>query len=415
MKDNLKFTKSKLFLIAFNCLLCVAIIVSSMVIVIDKSRTKNGVVYKGDDVSTSEDTPQTAKSKAPNNTARLMLAGDNLIHRSVYEQARERTGGVTYDFSYAYENLKPILKNADIAFLNQESIIDTDKSPSSYPSFNTPAEILNTLSDVGFNVINQATNHCFDMGTDSYYNNIRLLKNSKIMMTGLYENKDLMLTPQIKQANGIKFSFIGITENVNEINALADSDASVICLNDTRYSPDTVYSNIKSMISASKKQSDVVCVAVHWSDEDITSPSDKQRAVVARLLEFGADIIIGSGTHSLQPIEFMKNCDEEQALVMWSLGNLITSQSKVNAMLGGIADVTVSKKDGKIKFNSVKLIPTVNHYEYSFGNVRIIPLASYTEGLLAVHGLKQDNEDFTLEYINTFYREMYKDNLEIIS
>ena len=37
MKDSLKWTKSKVFLIAFNCILCIAIVVSAIMIVIDKS------------------------------------------------------------------------------------------------------------------------------------------------------------------------------------------------------------------------------------------------------------------------------------------------------------------------------------------------------------------------------------------
>ena len=47
MKDNLKWTKSKVFLISINCILCVAIVVSAMMIVIDKSRIKNGAVFTG--------------------------------------------------------------------------------------------------------------------------------------------------------------------------------------------------------------------------------------------------------------------------------------------------------------------------------------------------------------------------------
>ena len=171
--------------------------------------------------------------------------------------------------------------------------------------------------------------------------------------------------------------------------------------------------SLKKMIENSKNASDIVCVAVHWSDEDITSPSDTQREVVARLLEYGADIIIGSGPHALQPIEFMNNCDNEKALVMWSLGNLITSQSKVDAMLGGIADVTVSKSNGKATVSSVSLIPTINHYEDSFGNVRVIPLASYSEELAEAHGINEETDGFTFEYINNFYTQMYKDILKV--
>ena len=80
MKDNLKWTKSKVFLIAFNCILCVAIVVSSMMIVIDKSRIKNGAVYTSGESQTDVQNTQTAAS----NTARLMISGDNTVYRTVF-------------------------------------------------------------------------------------------------------------------------------------------------------------------------------------------------------------------------------------------------------------------------------------------------------------------------------------------
>jgi len=418
MKDNLKWTKSKVALIAFNCILCVAIIVSSMVIVIDKSRTKNGVVYNGNDTETTQKENENKVDSNKGNTSssnsvNLMFAGDNLVHRSIFSQASVRTDGDSYDFSYAYENIKPILSKADVAFVNQESIIDTDSDVSSIPNINTPKEILNGLSDAGFDVINQATNHCFDYGMDGFNNNLNTLKNSDLKMVGLYESKDAMLTPVVKEANGIKISYIGITEKINEEEEFFDSDANVICLTDERYSQDVIYSKIKNMIDKAKGASDIVCVYVHWSDQDITSPSDTQREVVSRILDYGADIIVGSGTHTLQPIEFMKNSDNEQALVMWSLGNLIGCQSKNDAMLGGIASVTVTKSNGKANISSYKFIPTITHYEESVGNVRIIPLSDYTEELAEEHGIHEETDSFTFDYINEFYKNMFKDNLQI--
>ena len=63
MKDSLKWTKSKVFLIAFNCILCIAIVVSAMMIVIDKSRIKNGAIYTGKDAETTTAEPSNGFGK----------------------------------------------------------------------------------------------------------------------------------------------------------------------------------------------------------------------------------------------------------------------------------------------------------------------------------------------------------------
>jgi poly-gamma-glutamate synthesis protein (capsule biosynthesis protein) len=169
---------------------------------------------------------------------------------------------------------------------------------------------------------------------------------------------------------------------------------------------------MKQMIENAKKVSDVVCVSMHWQDENITVPDSSQIAIMDKLLEYGADIIIGTGPHVLQPIEFKENGDGEQALVIWSLGNLVSCQKQRNNLLGGIADITVTKDSatGKITIKEATLIPTITHYNSNFSNVRIIPLVNYSEELASQHGT---SSTFTYDYIVNFYTEMFGDRLKI--
>ena len=53
-------------------------------------------------------------------TVRLVSAGDNLIHSSLYEQAAARSTDGGYDFGALYENVADYFQEADIATLNQE-------------------------------------------------------------------------------------------------------------------------------------------------------------------------------------------------------------------------------------------------------------------------------------------------------
>ena len=172
MKDNLKWTKSKVFLIAFNCILCVAIVVSSMMIVIDKSRIKNGAVYTSGESQTDVQNTQTAAS----NTARLMIAGDNTVYRTVFSQASEKAGGNGYDFSGAYDGIKEVISKSDLAMINQNTVMDDKNEPSAAPDYNTPDQMLDKLIDLGFDVFNQANDHIMDMGLSGAINDIALFK-----------------------------------------------------------------------------------------------------------------------------------------------------------------------------------------------------------------------------------------------
>lgn len=414
MKDTHKWTRPKILLIAFNCILCLAIVVSSMMIVIDKSRMKNGVVYSGKEDESSESSTDSDTSKGTA-TARLMCAGDNLIHKSIYKQANTRAGGDGYDFSYAYDGVRDIIKLSDIAFLNQETVMVSENEPSSYPLFNSPVQLLDEMIGVGFDVFNQATNHVMDQQLSGAKSDIALFKSKQdIILTGLYETRDDMLKPQTKDVNGITFSFVGFTEYLNGLVVPSDSDLGLLYLTDTRYTQDELYSTMKQMIDNAKKVSDVVCVSMHWSTEDITEPDESEQEIVDKLLEYGADIIIGTGPHVLQPMEYKQNSDGEQALVIWSLGNFISCQNKVDNMLGGIADVTVTKNldTDKITISSAKLIPTITQFNSSFSNVHIVPLASYTKELASNHGINGYSSSYSLDYINKFYSDMFGDKLE---
>lgn len=411
MKDTHKWSRKKIALVVLNCLLCLAILISSMVIIIDESRIKNGEFGDESQSGVAVDGNNISENKGIV-TARLMCAGDNLIHGSIYKQAKNRSNNGTYDFSYTYEGIKEIIALSDLAFLNQETIIDKDNEPSTYPMFNSPAELLDEMINVGFDVFNQATNHTMDKGLSGAKNDLELFKSkNNIMLTGLRETRNELLKPQTVDVKGITFSFLGITEFLNGLRVPSDSDLGLLYLTDSRYTEQAQYDMIKQMIANAKEVSDVVCVSMHWQDENITVPDSSQVAIMDKLLEYGADIVIGTGPHVLQPIEFKENGDGEQALVIWSLGNLVSCQKQRNNLLGGIADITVSKDTatGKISITEASLIPTITHYNSNFSNVRIIPLINYNEELASQHGT---SSTFTYDYIVNFYNEMFGDRLK---
>ena len=415
MKDVHKWTTAKKVIAAIDCILCLAIIVSAMLIVIDKSRMKNGVVYSDSSKeSTSDVVPADAPAQKGTTTARLMCAGDNLIHRSIYRQAKNRTDDGSYDFSYAYDGIRDIIPLADIAFLNQETIMDPTREPDTYPNFNSPASLLDEMIGLGFNVYNQATNHVMDKGESGARNNLELFRSKKdIILTGLYENQEEMLKPQTVDVNGITFSFVGFTEYLNGLTVPSGSDLGLLYLTDTRSSQEELYAKMKQMIDIAKQNSDVVCVSMHWWDENITEPDESQHEIMKTLMEYGADIVIGTGPHALQPIEYMQNGDGEQALCIWSLGNLISCQDATVNLIGGIADVVVKKDydSNKISIESAKLIPTITHYGDSYNNVRIIPFSKYSAELANAHGSTKST--FNYDYISNFYNDMFGDKLEI--
>lgn len=414
MKDNLKWTKSRVFLISINCILCVAIVVSAMMIVIDKSRIKNGAVFTGGE---KETTASDSSVSGTAGSARLMIAGDNVVYKTVYTQANKKAGGSGYDFSSAYDGIKEIIAKSDIAMVSQNTVMDDKNEPSASPEFNTPDQMLDKLLNLGFDVFNQANDHVMDMGLSGAINDIALFKakENQALLTGLYENKEEMMKPQVKEVNGIKISFVGITQSLGDYELSEETDIGILNLSDSRSTSDELEGTMKQLVESAKNASDIVCVTVHWDGESTSELSDTQKDIISKLLKYGADIIVGTGKNDLQKFEYRSNGDGEQALVIPSLGKVISLEESVNSFLGGIADITVSKdpKTNKTHVSSAKLIPTVTVYEEDYANVRVLPFAKCTEDIIKKHGFVLEDETFTYSYIKNYYNQNFADILEL--
>ncbi|MCR5303193.1 MAG: CapA family protein, partial [Lachnospiraceae bacterium] len=86
----------------------------------------------------------------------VVCAGDNLIHPWLLRDKR---------YTRAYDRMKEIISAADIATVNQETVLVKDRGLiSDYPRFALPAEIAGELVDTGFDVITLANNHMLDLG-----------------------------------------------------------------------------------------------------------------------------------------------------------------------------------------------------------------------------------------------------------
>ncbi len=384
-------------------LLCIVLVFGC----VNALKDNSSVSDNNSDIKT---TTTATTTKSGYTQANLLCAGDNLIHKAIYTQARERADGNGYDFSYAYKNVKDIISSADIAFLNQETVMVGTKEASSYPLFNSPPQLLDEMIEIGFDVFNQSTNHVMDKHLSGALENYELFNSKEgILLTGLYKTWDDMFKPQTVTKNDITFSFMGFTEFLNGLRVPEDSDLGLVYLTDTRHTQQELYDTMQKMISVGKENSDIVCVSMHWQTEDITSPDESQKEIAQKLVNMGADIIIGTGPHVLQPIEFFTREDGSKALVIWSLGNFISTQANDPNLLGGLADITV-KKDyatGEVTISDVGFIPTVTHYGSGRSNVRIIPFADYNETLAASHGAGT-----TYSFMKSFYEEMFGEYLK---
>ena len=108
-------------------------------------------------------------------TITLITLGDNLMHMPVVNSGRKEDG--TYEYAHLYEKLQPMIKDADIAVIGQETVFGgDDRGYSGYPLFNSPTDLGRSLVKEEFDIILHASNHVLDKGESGIENTLEFWK-----------------------------------------------------------------------------------------------------------------------------------------------------------------------------------------------------------------------------------------------
>ena len=271
---------------------------------------------------------ETVINKKEEMDASLVMVGDALIHSAIYLDAYN---GRDYDFKPMLKEIKPLIKDYDLKYYNQETILGgTELGLSNYPRFNSPYEVGDAFVDAGFNIVSLATNHTMDKGEQGVINSLNYWHSKDNVYTaGSYLSNEDRENSIIKEINGITYSFFSYTTWTNGLETPSGKEY----LNNV-YSPEKVQSDIEKV----RDKVDVVIVAMHWGTEYSTSVSASQQEIANYLSSLGVDIIIGSHPHVVEPIAFIG-----KTMVIYSLGNFISDQEGVERLTGLMASIDIHK------------------------------------------------------------------------
>ncbi len=372
-----------------------------------QSSSESSSAASGSQQGSSSEPESSEPAPPPEVTVTLKAAGDNLIHDVIYQQAAIRStlkGELGYDFYPAYERIAPLLEGADFAFLNQETLLASDVfEPSSYPLFNSPTQVGDTMIQLGFNLFSQSNNHTLDKGaqgiaaTLDYWD--RQQQQHDLVVAGLYRDEADMENIRVLSKNGISVALVAFTEHTNGLKLSADVPYQLIYTSEL--------DKIQHQIEKARRLADVVIVSVHWGTENSHIVNDAQRNLAHQMANWGADIILGQHPHVLQPIEWVG--EYGQTIVIYSLGNFISAQNTGNNLISGILELEIKKnlETGEIFFTDPFLTPIVTHYERNYDNLTLYPLAEYTSELAEKHWtINLGTRDFSIPWIEALLQEV---------
>ena len=329
-------------------------------------------------------------------SAKLVAVGDNLMHRSCTLSAKNADG--TYDFTKHFANMADIFKAADLAVISQDTVlggIELGATSTETGIFNTAVELADGMADAGINVVLAANNHIMDEGSAglntmmSYFST----KYPNITLLGVNNSREAKDEPVYVETNNIKIAMINYSYGSNQT---ADLDASPYLLN--QYDEDW----LSDILKQAREEADFIIAFPFWGEQNSMDYTQEQERQAQFLADNGVDLIIGSYPHVVEPVKWITAENGDRTLVYYSLGNFQSIQNTVENMLGGQANVTISKEEDGTHISDYSLDFVVTHYEQKesseyYDIVTTYPLADYTSDLAARHGMSvSGNEEFNL-------------------
>lgn len=301
----------------------------------------------------------------------LAAAGDILCQQSVLEKAYN-SDSESFDFSDDFQYVKDLFQTSDYAVATLKTTLAGQYNGSSDEyygyttedsSYNSPEVLADNLKSAGISLVNMATNHALDSGADGLISTIGYLDQAGLAHVGAAASSDED-TEYTQNIGGVNVGFIGYTNSTNGL-SLGDSAACVLnTLND--YDEQSV-ETLCNRISALKGETDLVVVMLNFGSVESDSIESDQQALAQKLCEAGADLILGTGSRVMKPVEKITVSDEtgntsRNCLVLYGMGALLSGEtyasSEKDTDISAVFDFNITRNDfGETAIQSFTVTP----------------------------------------------------------
>lgn len=253
---------------------------------------------------------------------------------------------------YPFLALKKLFKRSDIVFANLEVALTNQKKPFPAKGFNFKADPLwaKVLAKNGINLLSIANNHILDYGDEGLMDTICALRKEKLNFCGAGENLAQARAAALFEVKGIKVACLSYSVTLpKEFYAKENKPGTAFPYREF----------LEADVPAARPLADILIISFHWSGELLDFPRKYQTKLARKVIDLGADIVVGHHPHNLQGFEVYKN-----KLIAYSLGNLCFAMYSNQVKESMLLECKFDKK-GNIK--KAEIIPlTVDNKKIKF-------------------------------------------------
>jgi hypothetical protein len=294
----------------------------------------------------------------------IAATGDTFPHEPI------QAVGEAQGYDYLFDHIRPFLKAADLAYTNFDGAMLEGSPYTGYPAFNYNPKLAAALKNAGIGLVSTANNHILDRGPEGLDATLGVLKQNGIQQHGAVLSAAAVqprppYLPLTLKRNGvsIRMAFLafswgtnGIPDPYNQVNLLWRS---------SEYGQQGgVRQSALDAVALARRESDLVIVAAHWGYEYQFYPDASQIEGAQQLAAAGADIILGTQSHTLQPVDILDN-GGRKTLVIYSLANFLAAQGAFQEASFSATSVifyigVVRQADGQLRVTGYRYLPTIH-------------------------------------------------------
>lgn len=284
----------------------------------------------------SAENTQTAPAS---NEIGISFVGDIMFASNVEDKIKQTNP------HYPFEKVRYLLTSSDFVMGNLETSVSVGGSPQDKQfTFRSSPQYLESVKWTGINILSTANNHILDYGTNALTETLNNLDHYGLLHCGAGMNISDAFKPVIINKNNKKLAFFAASHVIPSGNWYAVGHTPGVA---GAYNPALLLQKVKE----SSQTNNLTVVYMHWGIEKAITPDSTQKTLAHQLIDNGADIVVGTHSHTVQGFEYYKG-----KLISYSLGNFVFTNQKNDSI---ILNVEVSD-DGKI---TARVIPCeINQY-----------------------------------------------------
>lgn len=289
----------------------------------------------------------------------ILSVGDIMGHTIQLQSAYNDDG--TYDFSEQFRYISKKIISKDFSIGNFETVMAGEEARYSGKNmiFNAPDNLGLSLKEAGFDILSTSNNHSLDRGFSGLSRTIEVLDKFGLKHAGTYSTEEKSEEILIVEKNNISFAYMAYSYSTNGWPIPSDNPYCIDMMEEEKI--------IEDIKKAKELDVDIVIVSLHWGLEYQNNPNIHQKRLAESLFYAGADIILGSHPHVLQPFEHKKMIDEygkeKDKFIIYSMGNFISGQRTYPRDIGMYINFKISKiNDESAYVEEVSVMPTWVQY-----------------------------------------------------